>query len=265
MDKKLAYAINRGGKAVLEEFVNIDPNHPWPGLPDFVKRYGPLVRGLDGIGEKPAEKARRNQDQAHPSWPDRVGVRRYLGPVGHEKYLHLFRGAWMAKTDEDRKAVADFLGDILNRKRMTDVTPPRLSVDHRSFHISIVAETLLDLMAKWLIESPAWQLGTCELQGCPHRYYVRQHPRDRYCSPQCTREADRLKKVRWSRKSRGLTESVADNEKPHADYRGLNDVESEFAPSGSGQKHLCLVPRARRIRWPVRSRSRNKSKSKKGK
>src|SRR5579863_7564372 len=113
MDKKLANAINRGRKAVLEEFVNIDPNNPAEGLVRFFRSYGPLFPGLDGIGKKAAEKERLNHEEARPKRHDDVGTRRYGGPAGHEKLLHFLRGAWTAKTRGDLTAVADFLEDIL--------------------------------------------------------------------------------------------------------------------------------------------------------
>jgi hypothetical protein len=262
MDKKLANAINRGRKAVLEEFVNIDPNNPGEGLLRFFRNYGALFPGLDGVGKR-EQKGRSNQEKAHSSSNDQAEVRRYHGPMGHEGLLHFFRGAWTAKAREDLTAVAEVLEGILNRRRMADVPPPKLSVDHRSLQISIVPDTLLDLMVKWWMESPTWQLGTCELRGCPHRYYLKEHPRDRYCSIGCTHEADRLKKLRWSRKSRGVTEAIDEKNPLHTDYAGVNDLENEFAPSKSEEELLRLVSRARKIRWPVRSR--NKTKLRKGK
>ena len=263
MSTKLASAINCGPQKVLQEFVNIDPNNPGPGLRRFVKRFGPLFPGLDGIGRKQAVGLPKEHELPSQGARQDTGMATYRGPAGHEKYLHLFRGAWIAKTDQDRMTVAEYLEDILNRRRIANLAPPRLSVDHRSLRVSIVPDTLLDLLVKWVIELPAWQLGTCELQDCSHRYYIKKHPRDRYCSPQCTREADRLKKLRWSRRSRGTAGPVSTSETPQADYRGLDDLEGEFAPGASERKLLRLVPQARKVRWPVRHRNKSKSKKEK--
>lgn len=81
---------------------------------------------------------------------------------------------------------------------------PALRVDFSDGKIkSSPANTLLDWLANALVEC-RHRLGNCEREGCKTPYFMKSHPRGRYCSEACFRESRREKKNQWWKQNPGM-------------------------------------------------------------
>jgi hypothetical protein len=150
---------------------------------------------------------------------DRFG--RLFPGVAPKDYCELvkgFRNAWRAKKPNELLAVGTYLEFIFNRvfcnhgmseTEWPDVLAgdprwfPALKVDFSSGKISVTPhKTLLDWLAQSLLEC-RHRLGICEREGCATPYFVKAHPRARYCSEACFRASRLEKKNSWWKENRG--------------------------------------------------------------
>lgn len=202
MDFKNAEALTYGPEYMLGKFANL-PDKPGDSKPaeDFQRQFGELFPGLSP------------QDY----WNDVSG----------------FRDAWHARTKQQLYVVSEYLTKVLNRSlrphvKEPQITPtnklavleailgrdpryyPALRVDFSDGKIkSAPSVTLLDWLANALLES-RHRLGKCEREGCTTPYFVKTHPRARYCCEACFRASRLEKKNQWWKQNRGTkAESVA--------------------------------------------------------
>jgi hypothetical protein len=133
-----------------------------------------------------------------------------------------FRKAWHAKTPQDVAEVGRYLTALLNRSRRPHVKDPpgemgvfqailagdpryfpALSVDFSDGRIKPgPSVTLLDWLASGLVKYRR-MLGICKREECPAPYFVKPHPRAKYCSPTCFQESRLGQKSVWWVKNRG--------------------------------------------------------------
>jgi hypothetical protein len=152
-----------------------------------------------------------------------------VAPGSYWRLVKHFRAAWHAKTRDELQAVGSHLESIFNRifcrRRLLNSESglswqgalagpqdmmdgevrhyPALRIDFASGRISLKPHaTLLDWLAESLLES-RHRLGICEREGCPTPYFVKTHPRARYCSEHCFRESRLEKKNQWWKRNRG--------------------------------------------------------------
>jgi hypothetical protein len=187
MDPKNVEALTYGPEYVLAKFVNL-PDKPGDSKPaeEFQERFGSLFPGLD---------------------PDDY----YVDVAG-------FRRAWHAKGPPERDAVGRYLTNLFNRTLQFHVKPtqavwainsrdaryfPAVEVDFSSGKIGLnPSATLLDWLGSSVLEF-RHRLGICEREGCTTPYFVKTHPRARYCSEGCFRQSRLGKKNQWWKRNRG--------------------------------------------------------------
>lgn len=187
MDQKNIEAITYGPEYVLGRFVNL-PDTPADSKPaeEFQERFGSLFPGL------------RPEDY-------------YVDVKG-------FRKAWHTKQICERDEVGEYLTNLFNRTLQFHIVPthivsalssrdaryfPAVRVDFSSGRIRLdPSATLLDWLAISLLECRR-RLGICERQGCATPYFVKPHPRARYCSEACFHQSRVEKKSEWWKRNRG--------------------------------------------------------------
>jgi hypothetical protein len=195
MNRKLAETIARGPEWLLREFVNLPPD----GKADGIKAYE-AFRSLYG-------------DLWGPDYP----------ASDYYDLVRAFRIHWMAKTEQQLVSFIEklfagqlkpaklgderYLGMKLTSRAGTVRLPVETLVDilasRRAPH-DFKPRTLLDYLAVWLLTFRRQRkLAFCELKGCPRPYYVKDHPRHRYCSQTCSHEAKIRREVRWWHDNRG--------------------------------------------------------------
>jgi hypothetical protein len=196
VDSRNAEAVTYGPEYMLGKFANL-PDKQGDSKPaeEFQQQYGELFPGLSP------------QDY----WIDVFG----------------FRNAWHARTRHQLDVVSEYLTKLLNRSLRPHVkepqnTPtnklavleavlgrdpryyPALKVDFSDGKIkSAPSVTLLDWLANALLEC-RHRLGMCEREGCATPYFVKTHPRGRYCSEACFRASRQEKKNQWWKQNRGI-------------------------------------------------------------
>jgi hypothetical protein len=174
MDGKNWEAVAHGPERILARFANL--RTPL----EFLGKYGDLHPGL--------------------------GLREYL------IYAQIFRQAWDAKTKAQKEYVSQHITKIFEREEMEEMkgllppletkSPdetrlrPAIVADFESGQISIKPRTLLDWLAKWLLEYRD-KLAVCERDGCEHPYFVKKHARQRFCSSGCANSMREQKKKQW--------------------------------------------------------------------
>jgi hypothetical protein len=195
MDLKNVGALTYGPEYMLGKFANL-PDKPGDSKPaeEFLERFGELFPGLD------PEKY----------WVDVAD----------------FRNAWHAKSSFEREAVGENLTRLFNRSLRSHVKPlprnefgffdvgilsgnpdpryfPAMKVDFSSGKVTVSPTgTLLDWLACALVECRR-RLGICEREGCTTPYFVKMHPRARYCSEDCFHQSRQRKKTQWWKDNRG--------------------------------------------------------------
>lgn len=205
MNVKLAEAIRWGPQRLLKDFVNLPvpedmpgdkPKFPREAYEEFRKAYGDL-------------------------WGPHYPISDYYDVV------RAFRDHWTAKTEAQKQQLVSFVeklfaGQLKPAKlgndryfgiRLTSQagsvrfpigTLVQILTSHRGPH-DFEPRTLLDYLAVWLLTFRRQRkLGFCERKGCLHPYYVKDHPRYRYCSEACSYEASIGRKSHWWRKNRGV-------------------------------------------------------------
>ena len=221
----LAEALSYGREYMLQKFVNLSDDDAWNYQTvdhealrqvSLAKKFGKFTGVAAPSFRKPdapnvsGEKLKDFIKEFGPLYPS-------LDLAGHCRYIWLFRGVWKQPGEEesirdDRLLFAsDFLSDIFNRAGTTPKSKdprhpnyrPLVRIDFVSGRIRIIPKTLLDLLAAWLIQCRK-NLAICEWKGCLHKYFVREHSKNKYCSPDCSWEAEKARKSRWAKKSRGL-------------------------------------------------------------
>jgi hypothetical protein len=191
VDSKNAGALTYGSEHVLTRFANLPDAQNDVGPPeDFRQQFGELFPGL--------------------------------GPQDYWIEVVNFRAAWRAKTSHQKEVVSGYLTRLLNRSRRPHVKEPQgelavftaylardpryfpqLKVDFSDGKIkSAPAATLLDWLANALLEH-RHKLGICAREGCTTPYFVKSHPRGRYCSESCFRASRLEKKNQWFKRNRG--------------------------------------------------------------
>jgi hypothetical protein len=196
MDAKNVEALGYGADWMLAKFVNLPSSTASNPVADFVQKYGELCPGWDGTDEQ-----------------DKV---LYMG------FANEFRKAWFAYSVEHKQNISELITRIFERER--DITteylsggPPALRLfadandryersavvaDFETGKITIKPRTLLDWLAKCLLENRR-KLAFCKRKGCQTPYYVKMHPRHKYCSVTCASEIAIERKKQWWRDNRG--------------------------------------------------------------
>jgi hypothetical protein len=187
-DPKNFEALACGPEYMLGKFANLpDKEGDSKAAYEFQERFGSLFPGLD--------------------------------PVAYYVDVANFRKAWEARTTIDRDMVGFYLTNLFNRSFQFHVKPPSkdgrsilagdarvfpaVKVDFSSGKIGLgLPATLLDWLASSLLER-RHKLGTCQREGCPTPYFVKMHPRSRYCSEDCFRQSRLGKKSQWWKQNRG--------------------------------------------------------------
>lgn len=185
MDAKNIEALSYGPEHMLGKFANL-PDKPGDARPAeaFQERFGVLFPGL--------------------------------APKNYYVDVRQFRRAWHAKEPHQLESVGGYLTEVCNRIVRSHITPPAkapLAADPRYYpaveinfasgRIALTPHaTLLDWLAKCLLEC-RHRLGQCEREGCGTPYFVKAHPRQKYCSEMCFRESRLEQKNQWWKKNRG--------------------------------------------------------------
>jgi hypothetical protein len=190
VDSKNTAALTYGPEYMLGKFANL-PDKPGDSkaAEEFQERFGSLFPGLD--------------------------LKDFCVDVA------AFRKAWHAKGAVEREAVGLYLANLFNRTfqfHVKPVTPsdgwkrilagdaryfPAVKVDFSSGKIGLApSATLLDWLAISLLDC-RHRLGICERDGCATPYFVKMHPRARYCSEDCFRQSRLEKKNQWWKLNRG--------------------------------------------------------------
>jgi hypothetical protein len=191
MDLKNVDALTYGPEYMLGKFANL-PDKPGESKPaeEFFERFGELFPGLD--------------------------------PGNYWVDVSDFRKAWHAKSSSERNVVGSKLTHIFNRSLRTHVKLrprtdgfdigilvgdpryyPAVTVDFSSGKVTVSPTgTLLDWLAYALVECRR-RLGICERGGCTTPYFVKLHPRARYCSENCFHQSRQQKKAQWWQDNRG--------------------------------------------------------------
>lgn len=197
MDPKNAEAITYGPEYMLAKFANL-PDKPGDSEPakEFCERFGELFPGLypekywvDVEGFRKAWHARKTFE--------REAVGSYLTNLFSRNLRHHVKSDW----DEARERGERYLGGFGILKGDARYYPA-LKVDFSSGKISVTSATLLDWLASSLLEC-RHRLGICEREGCSTPYFVKDHPRRRYCSEDCFRQSRQGKKNQWWKDHRG--------------------------------------------------------------
>jgi hypothetical protein len=185
MDDKNLEALTYGPKWMLERFANLDTESAPTDVQEFHEKYGDL----------------------YPGWgTDDMARKLYAYYVGG------FQFAWGAKNTATRELVSKFITDIFERDmtaeklRLLRVSPfddpddpqsrPAVVADFESGKITVRPRTLLDWLAKSLLDYRD-RLAICERENCEHAYFVKAHPRQRFCSHDCANTVRQEKKERW--------------------------------------------------------------------
>lgn len=152
-----------------------------------------------------------------------------LAPKNYWRYVFVVRYHWTAKTESEKSDLPYWVLNVLTRNIATPPpaklekavhVPPvfQISLQAGTIQLPIAAflemvsrpgvqlkvETLLDYLAVWLfLFRDKGKLAICERKDCPHPYYVKQHPRSRYCSKECSHNAELTRKVRWWKQNPG--------------------------------------------------------------
>ena len=88
----------------------------------------------------------------------------------------------------------------------------RVEVDFPSGRINLRPETLLDWLVLSLIECRR-NLAICANENCPTPYFVKTHPRARYCSLSCSGVARQAGQRRWEQANRSADSKRFGNRK----------------------------------------------------
>jgi hypothetical protein len=191
MDAKNIAALDNGPEWMLAKFTNLRADGPSTDVQEFYEKYGDLYPGLGA---------------------DAAARKRY------SYFVSGFQFAWGAKNRTAKEIVSKFITDIFER----DITAEKLGLlraspfddpddpesrpvidaDFESGKIRVRPRTMLDQLAKWLLECRN-KLAVCQWKNCETPYYVKKHPRYKYCSTSCAEKAGRERKSRWWRDSRG--------------------------------------------------------------
>lgn len=186
-ESKNLEALACGPEYMLGRFANL-PDKPGESKPAeaFHLRFGTLFPGLD--------------------------------PEDYHVDVKAFRKAWHAERESELESIGTYLTNLFNRTLQFHVKPipaiaaintrdaryfPAVKVDFSSGKIGLgKPTTLLDLLASWLLECRR-KLGICERESCQTPYFVKRHPRSRYCSESCFRQSRLDKKNQWWKRNRG--------------------------------------------------------------
>lgn len=193
MDTNNTKALTHGPEYMLGKFANL-PDKPGDSKPaeEFQEQFGNLYPGLD--------------------------------PENYWVDVANFREAWHARNAGELEAVGSYLTDVFNRTHRRHVRSPEeegesgaaravlagdarynpaVKVDFSSGKIALdPSATLLYWLANSLLQC-RHRLGICKRQGCATPYFVKSHPRAKYCSELCFRESRLEKKNQWWKDNRG--------------------------------------------------------------
>jgi len=196
MDQKQLAAVSCGPEWLLTKFVNL-----------------PVNRSVT----KPAEDFCHFYGELWPGYP----------PSDYWELVNAFRFHWTAKTEAQKDQLSLFFRKLFSNQIRPAARPdappaqePLLKLDARIGKVTLPLQTLLgllehhrvirfdarsllDYMVTWLmVFRRQRKLAVCELKGCPQPYFVKSHPRYRYCSPTCGDQARMVRKARWQRENR---------------------------------------------------------------
>jgi len=158
-----------------------------------------LTRFVNIHTPEQAEQFKKDCGELLPGLP----VEDYYG------YAQIFRQAWTAKKPSEIQSANMFLQHIFERE---PGFPTGFGEDNPSFRAAVIVDFgsgvirvkprhLLDFLAQKLIE---WKkrLSICERQDCIHRYFVKTHNRQRFCSTECADSIRQTKKKQWWEENR---------------------------------------------------------------
>ncbi len=140
-------------------------------------------------------------------------------------FVKVFQWAWRATTDDEKESVSQNITAIFERDTslLRRLPPfkrhqapaksgeiawgglpnlddpgrrPAVVADFTTGTVTVKPRTLLDWLAKWLLQYRD-SLAICERKGCTTAYYVKTHPRQRFCTPKCADSARQQKKKQW--------------------------------------------------------------------
>ncbi len=228
-DPKLQEVLDRNPDAagLLERFVNL-PIDPIVGptltpgtdlkrsirelTSDYVPRRNPSPEVL-----RAAEEFRSLYGELWPGYE----------PSDYCELVPVFRLYWTAKTQKRKKELSDWFEKLLKNQirpaRLAEAPLPdsplmkvNTEVGTVELPIATVVEmvssrgavrfaprSLLDYLVIWLVKfGRQRKLAFCELPGCASPYYVKMHPRYRYCSTACGDEARSKRHSKWWRDNR---------------------------------------------------------------
>jgi hypothetical protein len=91
--------------------------------------------------------------------------------------------------------------NILNRRAGFDYLGPKpaLDVDFAKGRITVIPETLLDWLVLSLMECRT-RLAICKRKRCVTPFFVKDHPKNKYCSPECSALAHDGQKREWEKR-----------------------------------------------------------------
>jgi hypothetical protein len=189
-----------------------------------IKSYGPkrLLAMFANLSDKPgstkpAEAFRDLCGELHPAYK----------PETYWEHVAQVRHFWNqnALTQAEREKVVGYITDTLNRQltystenglvrravpgskgaktasQPNEGIGPAFLIDPVSCEVKFVPDTLLDYLLKSLLEYRN-MLAVCKRSACPHRLFVKDYPREKYCSEECSGRVRRKQKRQWARKTR---------------------------------------------------------------
>src|SRR5258708_3110277 len=130
-----------------------------------------------------------------------------LDESGYLSAANIFRNAWRAATARQKEivtiALTHLLGTLFDEKRdsvmdgpIEVLRMPAIIPDFTSGRISLKPRNLLDWLVQSLLECRN-NLAICERKDCSTRYFIKSHPRQRFCSAPCADTVRETKKKAW--------------------------------------------------------------------
>jgi hypothetical protein len=210
MDTKNLEAMSRGREYMLAKFANL----PFPAIPGTVSpRFieSPCVQDA-AVAQEAVNEFRRQFGDLSPQ----------IEPNTWHRFVLSFRYHWHWRRPEaDRQVrrrnipLSFRMQAGSHEKQQIDMDDPsawstnllnlhalKIEVDFSSGRITITPQTLLDWLVLSLIECRRG-LAICAREACATSYFVKTHPRTKYCSIECFHLERERGQKEWERANRG--------------------------------------------------------------
>jgi hypothetical protein len=227
LNEKNLEAMSRGREYMLARIANL-PIPLRTSSPELAYMRSPFSEDWETTTERVSEFIRRFGELAPGIRPDNfyrfvVGFRFHWkwrqgknGTVRSKRYpvsLSLERKGRKERPQIELDDASAWATNILNRRILSgdDLGPnPVLDVDFSTGRVMVKPETLLDWLV-WSLMECRTRLAICQRKGCATPFFVKSHPRNRYCSPECSHQEREIKKAKWekSNRSQRTTEQTA--------------------------------------------------------